>query len=227
MHVPLILAILKLDVSLPTRIAEDLMHVTLEDVTQSPENVFTLKLYVTIMTSVPLTLAIQPPEIVSTKPFTVTIAMHVLLTAVTEILVCVYITQRTVTITMHVPEILATPEPENVSLKISLLKSLLLAPTDVLSQNAIQSRDLFKLHLSVHQVINVQRHSVTHQEDVFLLQSFVTNLLEELFTNVTQPTEFANVLDHLVTITIHVLPIHTLRVEDVLTFKNVNLATCV
>jgi hypothetical protein len=32
MHVPLILAMLKLDVSLPRRIAQDLMHVTLEDV---------------------------------------------------------------------------------------------------------------------------------------------------------------------------------------------------
>jgi len=189
--------------------------------------VFTLKLFVTITTNVPPILVIQPPENVSTKPFTVTTAMHVLLTAVTEILVCAYISQRTVTITTHVPKILATPEPENVSLKISLLKSPQLALTDVSSQNVIQLKDLFKLHLSANLETNVPRLSVTQQEDVSPLQSFVTNLQEELSTNVTQTPEFVNVLDHLVTITIHVLLTHMLRVQDVLTFKNVNLTTCV
>jgi preprotein translocase subunit Sec63 len=119
--------------------------------------------------------------------------MHVLLTAVTEILVCAYIFQRTVTITTHVPKILATPEPENVSLKISLLKSPQLALTDVSSQNVIQLKDLFKLHLSANLQTNVPRLSVIQQEDVSPHQSFVTNLQEELSTNVTQPTEFANV----------------------------------
>jgi len=155
--------------------------------------VFTLKLFVTIMTNVPPTLATPPPENVFTKPFTVTTAMHVLLTAVTEILVCAYILQRTVMIAMHVPKILATPEPENVSLKISLLKSPQLALTDVSSQNVIQSRDLFKLHLSANLETNVPRLSVIHQEDVSQLLLFVTNLQEELFTNVTQLTEFVNV----------------------------------
>jgi len=203
------------------------MHVTPEAVMLLPEDVFILKLYVTTMTNVPPILAIPQPENVSTKPLTVTIAMHVLQTAVTEIPVFAYILQRTVTTTMHVLKTLATPEPENVSLKISLLKSPQLAQTDVLSQNVIQLKDLFKLHLSANLVTNVPRPTVIHQEDVSLTQLFVTNLLEELFTNVTQLTEFVNVLDHLVTITIHVLPIHMLKVEDVLTFKNVNLATCV
>jgi hypothetical protein len=145
------------------------------------------------MTNVPLILATPPPENVSTKLFTVMTETHVLLTAVTEILVCAYILQRPVTITTHVPKILATPEPENVSLKISLLKSPPLALTDVSSQNVIQLKDLFKLHLSANLETNVPRLSVTQQEDVSPLQSSVTNLKEELSTNVTQPTEFANV----------------------------------
>jgi len=122
MHVPLILVILKLDVSSPRKIAKDLMHVTLEAVMLPPENVFTLKLFVTITTNVLPILAIKKLENVFIKLFTVTTTMHVPLTDVTEILDCAYMMQRSVTITTHVPETLATPEPENVSLKISLLK---------------------------------------------------------------------------------------------------------
>jgi hypothetical protein len=196
---------LKLDVSSPREIAKDLMHVTLEAAAHPPENASTLKSTVMITTNVLLILVIRIPENALTPPSAVTTTTHVPLTAVTEILDCASTSQRSVTTTTHVPEILATPRLENVSLRISHLKSSPLAPTSVLSQNAILSKDLFKLLLNAHLTINVQRPTATHLRDVSLLLLFVINLIAEQPSNVTQLLEFVKQSFLTVMITTHVL----------------------
>jgi hypothetical protein len=131
-----------------------------------------------------------------------------------------------VTTTTHVQETHATPEPENASLKTSLLQSSLHALTNVLLQLATHSRDSSKLLLNALLVTSALNLTAIHPEDASSPQLSVTNLLEEQSANVTQLPEYANAPNHLAMMEMHVLLTHMSMELDALTSKNANLTTC-
>jgi len=85
-------------------------------------------------------------------------------------------------------------------------------------------KDLSKLLLNVKREINVPKYSAVLTEDASTNQLFAMLFLEEHPTNVTQPMEFVNVKDQLVTIKMHVLLIHMLRESVARTLLNACLA---
>jgi hypothetical protein len=130
------------------------------------ETVFTLLLFVTIITHVPL--------------------IHV-----TEIPENVYMNLDHVTITTFVPKILATLKLVNVSLKMFLLVCVLHSQTTNVSMLfVIQLKELFKLLSPVTPLTNVLMHSVILTEVALNNQLFVNNLLVlELLMFVTAKLE--------------------------------------
>jgi len=120
MHVPLILVMQLKDVSSPKKIAQELISVTLDLATATPENVSTLLFAVTITMHVPLMFVTNQLEDANTLLRTVMTAMHVPLIVVTEILDCAHTLQRYVTTTTFAQKTLATPRLENVFMRMFL-----------------------------------------------------------------------------------------------------------
>jgi hypothetical protein len=93
-------------------------------------------------------------------------------------------------------------------------------PTNASSPNVILLKDLSKLLLNVKREINVPKFSAALIEDASTNQLFAMLFLEEHPTNVTQPMEFVNVKDQLVTIKMHVPLIHMLKESVAKTLLN-------
>lgn len=122
MHVPLTPVMQLKDVSSPKKIAQELISVTLDLATATPENVSSLLLFVTITTLALLTAVTKQPEDANSLLRTVMITMHVPLTVATEILESALTLLRSAMITTSAPETLATPKLESASMKTTLQK---------------------------------------------------------------------------------------------------------